>query len=200
MDRTARNGLGPTPLEGARILFAPVIPTTGNWRILAELRILSRPCPDNVDNVETSLILFKPDSLHRGLVGQILSRFEAKGLQLVGLRLMRMSSELADTHYAEHLERPFYPGLKAFMTGSPIIAMALRGPDAIGVARRAMGKTFGIEAEPGTIRGDFGCSKSFNLVHGSDSPESAARELGLYFPEGVEDWDPIQAAWLWDAE
>ena len=164
------------------------------------LRILSRPCPDTVDIVETTLILFKPDALHRGLVGQILSRFEAKGLQLVGLRLMRMSSELADTHYAEHLERPFYPGLKAFMTASPIIAMALRGPDAIAVARRAMGKTFGIEAEPGTVRGDFGCSKSFNLVHGSDSTESATRELGLYFPEGLEDWDPIQAAWLWDAE
>lgn len=167
---------------------------------MPELRILSRRSFDQDDHVETTLILFKPDALHRSLVGQILSRFEAKGLQLVGLRLMRMTSELADTHYAEHLERPFYPGLKAFMTASPIIAMALRGPDAIAVARRAMGKTFGIEAEPGTIRGDFGCSKSYNLVHGSDSPESAERELSLYFPEGLEDWDPIQAAWLWDAE
>jgi len=150
--------------------------------------------------VETTLILFKPDSLHRGLVGRILSRFESKGLQIVGMRMLRMTSEIADEHYAEHLERPFYPGLKAFMTASPIIALALRGPDAIAVARRLMGKTFGIEADGGTIRGDFGCSKSFNLVHGSDSPESAARELGIYFPDGLEDWEGIQSPWLWDAE
>jgi len=150
--------------------------------------------------METTLILFKPDALHRGLVGRILSRFEDKGLQLAGLRLMRMSQETAAKHYAEHVGRPFYEGLVSFMTGSPIIAMALRGPDAIAVARRMMGKTFGIEAEAGTLRGDFGCSKSYNLLHGSDSPESAERELGIFFPEGLEDWEPIQAPWLWDAE
>jgi nucleoside-diphosphate kinase len=150
--------------------------------------------------VETTLILFKPDALHRGLVGRILARFEDKGLQLVGLKLMRMSPELAARHYAEHVGKPFYDGLVGFMTASPIVAIALRGPDAIAVARRMMGKTFGIEAEAGTIRGDFGCSKSYNLVHGSDSEESAARELGIFFPEGLEDWEPISHPWLWDAE
>ena len=150
--------------------------------------------------MQTTLILLKPDTLHRGLVGRVLTRFEEKGLQLVGLKLMTMSQELAAQHYAEHVGKPFYEGLVGFMTASPLVAIALRGPDAIGVARRAMGKTFGIEAEPGTIRGDFGCSKSFNLVHGSDSPESAERELGLFFPEGVEDWSPVGASWLWDAE
>jgi len=150
--------------------------------------------------VETTLILFKPDALHRGLVGRILSRFEDKGLQLVGLRMMRMSPETAAKHYAEHVGRPFYEGLVGFMTGSPIIAMALRGPDAVTVARRMMGKTFGIEAEAGTLRGDFGCSKSYNLLHGSDSAESAERELGIFFPDGVEDWEPIQNPWLWDTE
>ncbi len=150
--------------------------------------------------METTLILFKPDALHRGLVGRILARFEDKGLQLAGLRLLRMSPEMAAQHYAEHVGKPFYDGLVGFMTGSPIIAMALRGPQAISVARRMMGKTFGIEAEPGTLRGDFGCSKSYNLLHGSDSAESAERELALFFPDGLEDWEPIQTPWLWDAE
>ena len=150
--------------------------------------------------METTLILFKPDALHRSLVGRILARFEDKGLQLVGLRLMQMSQETAAKHYAEHLSKPFYEGLVAFMTGSPIIAMALRGPDAIAVARRMMGKTFGIEAEAGTLRGDFGCSKSFNLLHGSDSADNASRELGIFFPDGLEEWETIQAPWLWDSE
>jgi nucleoside-diphosphate kinase len=150
--------------------------------------------------VETTLLLLKPDALHRGLAGRIITRFEEKGLQLVGMRLMRMSQEVAAKHYAEHVGKPFYDGLVGFMTCSPILAMALRGPDAISVARRLMGKTFGIEADAGTIRGDFGCSKSYNLIHGSDSPESAQRELGIFFPEGLEDWDPISADWLWDRE
>lgn len=149
--------------------------------------------------METTLVLFKPDALHRGLSGRLLTRFEEKGLQVVGLKLMRMSPELAARHYAEHQGKPFYAGLVGFMTASPIVALALRGPQAVSVVRKLMGKTFGLDAEPGTIRGDFGCSKSFNLVHGSDSPESAQRELGLYFPEGLQDWTPVAAAWLWDA-
>jgi nucleoside-diphosphate kinase len=127
-----------------------------------------------------------------------LSRFEAKGLQIVGMRLMQMTDEIAAEHYAEHVDKPFYPGLVGFMTSSPIIAMALRGPSAISVARNLMGKTFGIQAEAGTIRGDYGCSKSYNLVHGSDSPESAERELGIYFPDGLLEWTGIQTPWLWD--
>jgi nucleoside-diphosphate kinase len=149
--------------------------------------------------VETTLVLFKPDALHRGLSGRLLTRFEEKGLQIVGLKLMRMSPDLAARHYAEHVGKPFYAGLVGFMTASPIMALALRGPQAVAVVRKMMGKTFGLDAEPGTIRGDFGCSKSFNLVHGSDSVESAQRELGLYFPEGLQDWKPVGAAWLWDA-
>lgn len=156
--------------------------------------------PEAPETVETTLVLFKPDALHRGLAGRLLARFEDKGLQIVGLRLLRMSPELAAQHYAEHLGKPFYGGLVAFMTGSPIVALALRGPQAVAVVRRLMGKTFGLEAEPGTLRGDFGCSKSFNLLHGSDSPASAARELSIFFPEGLEEWTAIQAPWLWDAE
>jgi nucleoside-diphosphate kinase len=148
--------------------------------------------------VETTLVLFKPDALHRALAGRLLARFEDKGLQIVGLKLMRLSRETAAQHYAEHVGKPFYDGLVGFMTASPIVALALRGPQAVAVVRRVMGKTFGLEAEPGTIRGDFGCSKSYNLVHGSDSPESARRELALYFPEGLLEWDPITAPWLWD--
>ncbi len=150
--------------------------------------------------METTLILFKPDALHRGLVGRVLSRFESKGLQIVAMRMLRMTDEIAARHYAEHVDKPFYPGLVAFMTSSPILALALRGPEAIAVARKLMGKTFGLEAEAGTIRGDFGCSKSFNLVHGSDSAASAERELGIYFPDGLQDWETIQHPWLWDAE
>jgi len=150
--------------------------------------------------VETTLILLKPDALHRGLAGRILTRFEEKGLQMVGLKLMTMTPEIAAKHYAEHVERPFYKGLVEFMTCSPIIALALRGPGAVAVSRSLMGKTFGNEADPGTIRGDFGNSRSYNLIHGSDSLESAEREIGIFFPEGTEDWTPITAPWLWDGE
>ena len=133
-------------------------------------------------------------------MGRLLARFEDKGLQVVGLRLMRMTPEIAARHYAEHVGKPFYEGLVRFMTASPIIAMALRGPQAVEVARRMMGKTFGIEAAPGTLRGDFGCSRSYNLLHGSDSAESAERELALFFPDGLDEWEPIQLPWLWDDE
>lgn len=150
--------------------------------------------------MESTLVLFKPDTLHRGLVGRILARFEAKGLQIVGLRLLTMPREMAEKHYSDHAGKPFYEGLVAFMTQSPIVALALRGPQAIQVVRKLMGATFGLDADGGTIRGDFGCSKSYNLVHGSDSPESAARELKLFFPDGLEDWQPIQTPWLWDDE
>ena len=150
--------------------------------------------------METTLILFKPDALHRGLSGRILARFEDKGLQIVGLRLLTMSQDMAAKHYAEHVGEPFYDGLVGFMTSSPIVALALRGPSAVQVARQLMGQTFGIEATPGTLRGDFGCSKSYNLLHGSDSPASAEKELTLFFPEGLEDWEPIQSPWLWDKD
>ncbi|KAA3610836.1 MAG: nucleoside-diphosphate kinase [Planctomycetota bacterium] len=150
--------------------------------------------------METTLVLLKPDALHRGLVGRILSRFEDKGLQFAGMRLLRMTPELAAQHYADHVGKPFYEGLVRFMTASPILALALRGPQAVAIVRKMMGATFGPDADAGTLRGDFGASRSFNLVHGSDSPASAERELKLFFPDGLEDWTPIAQPWMWDSD
>src|SRR5215475_13988052 len=120
--------------------------------------------------MERTLIILKPDAVQRGFCGQILNRFENKGLQIVGMKFMKT---LAETHYEPHKGKPFYPGLVKFMTSSPVVVLSLAGKDAINISRKMMGKTFGSQAEPGTIRGDFGVSNSFNLIHGSDSPESA---------------------------
>jgi nucleoside-diphosphate kinase len=149
--------------------------------------------------LERTLIIFKPDAVQRGLCGEILSRFEKKGLQLVGAKLMKIPQQLAETHYEPHKGKPFYPGLVKFMTSSPVIVLALAGKDAIAIARKMMGATFGSKAEPGTIRGDLGVSNSFNLIHGSDSTESATRELGLFFkPDELLDWTPAAQAWVYD--
>jgi nucleoside-diphosphate kinase len=134
--------------------------------------------------MERTLIIFKPDCVQRRLVGTILARFEAKGLRLAALRLMQVDRPLAEKHYAEHRERPFFGGLIDFLTGGPVVVGVLEGPGAIAVVRRMLGKTNGQESEPGTIRGDFSISKQNNLVHGSDGPESAAREIALWFPDG----------------
>lgn len=149
--------------------------------------------------METTLILLKPDAVQRGLIGRILTRFEDKGLQVVGCKLMLISQELAAKHYEAHKERPFYPGLVRFMTSSPVLALAIRGNGAITIARNLMGATFGSKANPGTIRGDFGVSNSYNLVHGSDSPEAAEREIGLFFAKGeVQNWPRNGDAWIYD--
>lgn len=149
--------------------------------------------------MERTLIILKPDAVQRGLVGQIITRFENKGLQIVGMKLMQISRQLAETHYEPHRGKPFYPGLVNFMTSSPVVVMALEGKDAIAIARKMMGATFGSKAEPGTIRGDFGVSNSFNLIHGSDSPESAQRELGLFFRgEELLEWQPAGRSWVYD--
>ena len=149
--------------------------------------------------METTLIILKPDAIQRGIMGRILSRFEDKGLQVVGAKFMQISQELAAQHYADHKERPFYPGLVSFMTSSPVLVLALRGSGAIAVCRSLMGATFGFKADAGTIRGDFGVSSSFNLIHGSDSPEAASRELGLFFNDGeVLDWSPAVQTWVYD--
>lgn len=149
--------------------------------------------------METTLIIFKPDAVQRGLTGRILARFEDKGLQVVGLKLMQISQQLAATHYEAHKERPFYPGLVKFMTSSPVVVLALRGNGAITIARNLMGATFGSKANPGTIRGDFGVSNSFNLIHGSDSPEAAERELKLFFkPEELLSWPRHADQWIYD--
>lgn len=133
--------------------------------------------------METTLVLIKPDAVRRNLIGEIVGRFEKKNLTIRAMKLMRMSSDLADKHYAEHIEKPFYPELKAFMTGGPLVALAVAGPDAINLVRKMMGATKPADAAPGTIRGDFALVVTENLVHGSDAPESAERELALWFTE-----------------
>ena len=150
--------------------------------------------------MERTLILCKPDAVQRGLTGRILSRFEAKGLKIVAMKLMRITPELAATHYAVHKDRPFYAGLVKFMTSGPVVAMALEGIDAIAVCRNLMGATFGADAAAGTIRGDLGISRSFNLVHGSDGAETAETELALFFPDGFEEYDLDAFRWFYDAE
>jgi nucleoside-diphosphate kinase len=148
--------------------------------------------------MERTLILLKPDAVQRGLCGQIVARFEQKGLKIVALKLMKITPELAARHYEAHKDKKFYSGLVKFMTSSPVVALALEGIDAIRICRTMMGATFGADAAPGTIRGDFGSSRSYNLVHGSDSPEAAQRELKLFFPEGVVAFDYAAIGWIYD--
>lgn len=131
--------------------------------------------------MERTLVLLKPDAVRRRLAGEILSRFERKGLSLVQMRLLRITPELARKHYAEHVGKPFYPGLEEYITGGPVVAAILESPEAIAVVRRMVGPTNGIEAPAGTIRGDYSLSNQLNLVHASDGPESAKREIAIFF-------------------
>lgn len=149
--------------------------------------------------METTLIILKPDAIQRGLMGRIISRFEDKGLEIVGAKFTQISGELAATHYKDHEGKPFYEGLVSFMTSSPVLVLALRGCGSIAICRNMMGATFGSKADAGTIRGDFGVSNSFNLIHGSDSPEAAERELGLFFKPGeVLEWSRMIEPWVYD--
>ena len=132
---------------------------------------------------QRTLILVKPDAFARGLTGEIVARFERKGLRIVALQLMSVSRELAERHYAEHVERPFFGELVEFITSGPIVAMLLEGPDAVLAARQVIGATNPLEAAPGSIRGDFALEVSRNLVHGSDSSDAAVRESALFFGE-----------------
>ncbi|WP_062305543.1 nucleoside-diphosphate kinase [Alicyclobacillus sendaiensis] len=145
---------------------------------------------------EQTFVMVKPDGVQRGLVGEIVARFERKGLKLVAAKLVQVSKELAEAHYAEHRERPFFGELVQFITSSPVFAMILEGENAIAVVRGMMGKTNPAEAAPGTIRGDLGLTIGMNVVHGSDSPESAKREIELWFPEGALTYDRTVDAWL----
>lgn len=132
---------------------------------------------------ERTLVLVKPDGVRRGLIGEIVGRFEAKGFEIVGMRMLTVDDELAKRHYEEHVSKPFFPELMEFITSGPTVALAVQGDDAIGVVRQMMGTTNPKDAAPGTIRGDYGLITTENLVHGSDSPASAARELALFFPD-----------------
>ena len=131
---------------------------------------------------QRTLVLLKPDTVRRGLVGEVLSRFEAKGLSIVAMEHRTIDGEMADAHYAEHVERDFYPPLRAFATSGPLVALVLEGDEAIDVVRAINGATDGRKAAPGTIRGDLSLSNRENLVHASDSEASSAREIGLWFP------------------
>jgi nucleoside-diphosphate kinase len=134
-------------------------------------------------DVERSLIIIKPDGVKRRLVGEIISRIERKGLKIMAMKLMHVERELAEKHYAVHKGKKFYDSLVEFITSAPVVVMAVEGPKVISVMRMMMGKTFGFDSPPGTIRGDFGVSTQFNLIHGSDSPETAEFELSLWFGE-----------------
>ena len=147
--------------------------------------------------MERTLVLMKPDCLQRRLAGRVLARFEDKGLNIVALKLMRVTPELAQRHYAEHVEKGWYPNLERFITGGPIIAMIVEGVEAIQVVRDLAGATNGRKAAPGTIRGDFSCSQQMNLVHASDGPESAVREIEIFFDaDEIHGYEPTIRPWL----
>jgi nucleoside-diphosphate kinase len=134
---------------------------------------------------ETTLVLVKPDGMGRGLAGEILARFERRGFELRGARLLKVTSQMAREHYAEHTGKPFFKGLVDFITSGPVLALAVSGESAISVVRAMMGATNPLDSPPGTIRGDFALELSENIVHGSDSKASARRELALFFPDGL---------------
>jgi len=146
---------------------------------------------------ERTLILFKPDAVQRRLCGRLLTRIEERGLKIVGLKMLQVTKELSREHYAEHVNKGFYPLLEEFITAAPVVALAIEGPEAVRVMRDMVGKTNGRDAAPGTMRGDFGLSRQMNLVHGSDSPEAAKRELAIYFKPGeLFDYEPTLKDWV----
>ncbi len=151
--------------------------------------------------METSLVLVKPDGVQRGLIGEVIRRFEAKGLQVVGLKMLKAPMSLLEQHYAVHKERPFFQSLLGFMSSGPVVAIAVRGEGAIAAIRMLVGPTNGAEAAPGTIRGDFGMSKSFNMVHASDGSDTATYELGLWFPgDDLIEWARDDLSWVYDPD
>jgi len=146
---------------------------------------------------ERTLVLVKPDGVQRGLVGQVISRFEAKGLRLAALKLMRIDEDLAGRHYAEHREKPFFGSLVSFITSGPVAAMVVEGPGAVATVRQMMGVTNPAQSAPGTIRGDLGLTIGMNIIHGSDSVERAAVEVALFFsPEEVLDYTRDVERWI----
>jgi nucleoside-diphosphate kinase len=147
--------------------------------------------------MERTLVLVKPDGVQRGLIGEIVARFERKGLKVIGLRMLDVSRPLAERHYAVHAGKHFYAGLVDFITSGPVAAVALEGPDAIATVRRMVGRTMPNEAEPGTIRGDLGISGLRNLIHASDAPDTAVEELDLWFgADSLVDYGRAIDAWI----
>ncbi|HHX08188.1 MAG TPA: nucleoside-diphosphate kinase [Chloroflexi bacterium] len=149
--------------------------------------------------MEKTLVLIKPDGVQRGLIGTIIERLEKRGLRLVAAKFMQVSPELAKKHYAVHEGKAFYPALIDFIISAPVMAMVWTGPDAIAAVRQTVGKTRGTEADPGTIRQDFALQARYNLVHASDSPETAEAEIGLWFkPEELVDWKRCTEDWMYE--
>jgi len=147
--------------------------------------------------LERTFLAIKPDGVQRKLVGEIIRRFETKGFTLVGLKLVNVSRELAETHYGVHRERPFFAGLVDFITSGPVVAMVWEGDGVIASARKIIGATNPLNAEPGTIRGDFGVNVGRNLIHGSDAPETAQQEISLWFKdEELVTWQPTLMTWI----
>jgi nucleoside-diphosphate kinase len=147
--------------------------------------------------MERTLILLKPDAVQRHLIGEILSRFERKGLKIVGLKLVQVSQQTAEQHYAVHKERAFYGSLISFLTSGPTVALVLEGREAVAAARNLIGATDGVKATTGSIRGDYAISIQNNLVHGSDSVENAQSEIALWFkPDELVSWTPVNSAWV----
>jgi nucleoside-diphosphate kinase len=150
-------------------------------------------------SVERTFLAIKPDGVQRKLVGEILGRFEAKGFTLVGLKLMTVSRELAEQHYGEHKDKPFFGGLVDFITSGPVVAMVWEGKGVVASARKMIGVTNPLNSEPGTIRGDFGVDIGRNIIHGSDAPETAVREIGLWFtPAELSTWTPTISTWIYE--
>lgn len=149
--------------------------------------------------MERSFVMVKPDGVQRGLVGEIISRLERRGLKLAGAKFMQVPRALAEEHYAEHEGRPFYPGLIEYITSSPVMAMVWEGPNAIEAIRQTMGSTHPLKAEPGSVRHDYGLEIGRNLTHASDGGESAAREVGLWFGEGeLVNWERAVDRWVFE--
>ena len=150
------------------------------------------------ERMEKTFLMVKPDGVQRNLIGEIVSRFEKKGFQLVGAKLMSIPRELAETHYGEHKERPFFGELVDFITSGPVFAMVWQGENVIATARQMMGSTNPKDAAPGTVRGDYGVTVGKNIIHGSDSPESAEREISIFFkPEELADYTKVNNEWIY---
>lgn len=149
--------------------------------------------------MERTFIAIKPDAVQRGLVGEIITRLEAKGFALVGMKLTNVSRELAEKHYAVHKDKPFFSGLVEFITSGPVVAMVWEGKGVVASARKIIGSTNPLESAPGTIRGDFGLDIGRNLIHGSDAVETANQEIDLWFkPEELATWQPTMMPWLYE--
>ena len=147
--------------------------------------------------MERTLVLLKPDCVQRRLMGRVLTRLEDKGFNIIAMKLIHVTTELAGRHYAEHVQKSWYPHLERFITGGPVVAAVVEGPEAIRVVRDMVGATHGLKATPGTIRGDFSSSQQMNLVHASDGPDAAKREIGIFFQvEEIHSYEPTIQPWL----